>query len=79
MPNLPDGRTNPSLIVVDSCLCVIGGQGLTQNILLLDLQTGTEWEELNGDLPMLGLMGCFRYRLSDQDPDVIVVFGGTDE
>ena len=52
---------------------------MTQNIMTLELEhAGAEWQELEGSLPMLSLMGCFHYRLSEEDLNVLIVFGGND-
>ena len=38
-PDLPEGRTNPSLVVLDDYLYVIGGLGDSSKIYSLDLNT----------------------------------------
>ena len=52
---------------------------MTQNILSLDLENpNADWQELEGTLPMLSLMGCFYYHLSEENLSVLIVFGGND-
>ena len=55
MPDLPEGRVNPSLIVLQHTLYCIGGcTSETNNIYSLDLRFGNSWQTLTGSLPILG-------------------------
>ena len=80
MPNLPEGRTNASVIAIQNHVYVVGGIGLTSDIFSLDMENkNAEWRRLPGELPILGMCGILHYQVGTvqrQDRDIIIVFGG---
>jgi hypothetical protein len=82
MPDLPEGRIGPSLLVINHVLYCIGGVGKLTNIFSYSLKgDGYAWQQIVGDMHLWCHSGCFYLPPTEKDEENksnLLLFGGAD-